>query len=158
MSETFAAAVVDSLTLMCVAMNERASDLYLLELSRVGALYISAVTLSETMLVAMSFRKVGLVDSLRSLIATLDLNTIDYVAADVPAYLKGAGQYHLKAVPPGPLNMGDLFSFHLAQKMDLPPFFQGMGFLQTPVKNAMLLRGYLMNVANKGVPSVPAAP
>ncbi len=60
----------------------------------------------------------------------------------------------IKAVPPGLLNMGDLFSFQLATKMDLPLFFQGMDFLRTPVKNAMLMRGYVMNATNKGVPRV----
>lgn len=153
MNGPLAAAVVDSSALICVATNEQASDLYLWELSQVGTLYISAVTLSESMLVAMSFRKTGLVASLRNLIATLGLNTIDYQAVDMPAYLNGAARYHLKAIPPGPLNLGDLFSFHLAQKMDLPLFFQGMDFLQTPVKNAMRLRGYVMNAANKGVPA-----
>lgn len=95
-----------------------------------------------------------MVDSLKALIINFGITTVDYGAADVTAYLDGAARYHLKAVPPGPLNMGDLFSFQLAQKMDLPLFFQGMDFLRTPVKNAMHLRGYVMNATTKGVPTV----
>ena len=158
MTAALGSAVVDSSALMCIAKNEPASALYWDELSRVKSLYISAVTLSELLLVAMGFKKPGMVDSLTSLMTNLGITTIDYVAADIPTYLHGAALYHLKAVPPGPLNMGDLFSYQLATKMDLPLFFQGMDFLQTPVKNAMLLRGYLMNAANKGVPSAPPAP
>jgi hypothetical protein len=50
--------------------------------------------------------------------------------------------------------MGDLFSFQLAMKMNLPLFFQGKDFLQTPVKNAMKMLGYEMNEDNLGVPTV----
>ena len=49
--------------------------------------------------------------------------------------------------------MGDLFSFQLAMKMDLPLFFQGKDFLKTPVKNAMALLGYTMTENNQGIPT-----
>ena len=57
-------------------------------------------------------------------------------------------------MPPGPLNVGDVFSFQLAVKMDLPLFFQGKDFLKTPVKNAMNILGYEMTEKNMGVPSL----
>lgn len=49
--------------------------------------------------------------------------------------------------------MGDLFSFQLAVKLNLPLFFQGKDFSKTLVKNAMELMGYAMNEQNLGVPT-----
>ncbi len=50
--------------------------------------------------------------------------------------------------------MGDLFSYKLAIKMNLPLFFQGKDFLKTPVKNAMKLLGYEMTESNLGIPTL----
>ena len=49
---------------------------------------------------------------------------------------------------------GDVFSFQLAVKMDLPLFFKGRDFLKTPVKNAMNILGYEMTEKNLGVPTL----
>lgn len=147
------AAVVDSSALMCIAKNEAASDLFLQELALVDVLFISAATHSEVLLAAMSIQETGAVDAMEQLIAALQITTVDYRASDIPAYKKAAALYHRRATPAGPLNMGDLFSFQIAHKLDLPLFFQGMDFLRTPVKNAMRLRGYVMDIDNKGVPT-----
>lgn len=153
MNATLTSAVVDSSALMCIAKNEPASVLFLRELAQVNELFISAATHSEALLAAMSIQESGAVDAMQQLISALRITTLDYTAADVQAYREAAERYHIKAKPPGPLNMGDLFSFQIAQKMDLPLFFQGLDFLQTPVKNAMVLRGYRMNMENKGTPT-----
>lgn len=147
------AAVVDSSALMCIVKNEPAAPLFLKELSAVNDLYISAVTLSEVLLAAMSVTGPDVLAPMRKLISSLQMNTVDYCAADVDEYMKAAAVHHLKAQPPGLLNLGDVFSFQLAQKMDMPLFFQGLDFLSTPVKNAMALRGYTMDASNKGVPT-----
>lgn len=155
MSRPLTAAVVDSSALMCIAKNEDAALLFLNELTRVDQLFISAVTLSEVLLASMSAKEAGVVGAMQDLITSLQITTVDYTAADVQDYVQAASIHHMKAKPPGPLNMGDIFSFQLAQKMDLPLFFQGLDFLKTPVKNAMRMRGYLMDANNKGVPTVP---
>jgi ribonuclease VapC len=154
MTRPIKAAVVDSSALMCIVKKEPAAPLFLKELGAVDDLYISAVTLSEVLLAAMSVTGTGVLMPMRTLIASLQIITVDYCAADVDDYMKAATVYHVKANPPGLLNLGDVFSFQLAQKMDLPLFFQGLDFLITPVKNAMALRGYLMDASNKGVPTV----
>ena len=102
----------------------------------------------------MSATDAGVLVPMQDLIAKLQITTVDYVAADVQDYIQAASIHHMKAKPPGLLNLGDIFSFQLAQKMGLPLFFQGLDFLKTPVKNAMQMRGYVMDVNNKGVPAV----
>lgn len=52
--------------------------------------------------------------------------------------------------------MGAVFSFQLALKMNLPLFFQGNGFLKTPVNNAMKMLGYEMDEKTLGVPTKPS--
>jgi uncharacterized protein with PIN domain len=88
------------------------------------------------------------------LIASLKIESVGFGGDDIPAYKNASIKHHVKAKPPGLLNMGDLFSFQLAMKMNLPLFFQGKDFLQTPVKNAMKMLGYEMNEDNLGVPTV----
>jgi uncharacterized protein with PIN domain len=155
MSAKLRSAVVDSSALMCIARNEAASDLFLQELGQVDALFINAATHSEVQLAAMAIQEPGAADAMEKLISALRITTVDYTSADVQAYKKAAAVYHVKAKPPGPLNMGDLFSFQVSQKMDFPLFSQGLDFLQTPVKNAMTICGYITNMQNKGVPTVP---
>lgn len=154
MTQPLGAAVVDSSALMCIVKRETAAALFLNELARVDQLFISAVTLSEVLLAAMLATSAGILGPMRDLVAKLEIVTVDYAAADVPGYIKAASVYHIKAKPPGRLNMGDIFSFQLAQKMDLPLFFQGIDFLGTPVRNAMQICGYVMDASNKGVPAV----
>lgn len=154
MSKTPKSAVVDSSALRCIAKNEPASILFLQESGQVEELFISAATHSEVLLAAMSIQESGAVDAMEQLISVLKITTVDYSAPDVQAFKEAAAVYHIKAKPPGPLNMGDLFSFQIAQKLDFPLFFQGLDFLQTPVKNAMMIRGYRMDSQNKGIPTV----
>jgi uncharacterized protein with PIN domain len=146
-------AVVDSSALMCITKNEPAALLFMREMAQVRELMMSAVTRSESLLVALATRGSSGVAAMENLIASLRIVTMNFGAGDVDSYKKAAAVHHLKASPPGPLNMGDLFAFQVAQKYDLPLFFQGMDFLRTPVKNAMAMRGYVMNVQNKGVPN-----
>lgn len=148
------AAVVDSSALMFIVKSETAASLFLLELARVDQLFISAVTVSEVLLAAMSATEVGVLGPMQNLMSRLGIVIVDYVATDVHDYIQAALVYYIKAKPPGRLNMGDIFSFQLAQKMGLPLFFQGTDFLATPVKNAMGMLGYVMDSGNKGVPTV----
>lgn len=155
MTSLLISAVVDSSALMCITKNEPASFLFMREMSQVKELIMSAVTRSEALLVALATRGSGGLVAMENLISTLRIITANFSATDVESYKKAAAIYHLKASPPGPLNMGDLFSFQIAEKYDLPLFFQGMDFLRTPIKNAMGMRGYVMNAHNKGVPTIP---
>lgn len=146
------AAVVDSSALICIAKSEPAANYFLQELAATDQLYMSAATQAEIILATMSIMEDGALDSMEALIASLKITTVDFSGADVRAYRQAALAYHLKARPPGALNMGDIFSFQLAQKMDIPLFFQGKDFLKTPVRNAMEILGYEMNEQNLGVP------
>ena len=150
------AAVVDSSALICIAKGEPAADAFLGEMGNTGQLYICAATHAEVILATMSLQTGGAVDAMAELIDSLKIETVDFCAGDIQAYKDGAMKHHLKARPSGTLNMGDVFSFQLAAKMNLPLFFQGKDFLRTPVRNAMQLLGYEMNENNLGVPTKPS--
>lgn len=152
------AAVVDSSALISIAKGETAAPAFLREMGNAGKLYISAPTHAEVMLATMSVQARGAVDAMEGLIAALKIETMGFGGDDVPAYTNAAMKYHRKAKPSGPLNMGDVFSFQLAVKMNLPLFFQGKDFLRTPVKNAMAMLGYDMNEKNLGVPTKTGSP
>ena len=150
------AAVVDSSALICIAKGELAADAFLGEMGNAGKLYICAATHAEVILATLSLQTGGAVDAIEALIDALKIETVDFGGGDIQAYKDAAMKYHLKAKPSGTLNMGDVFSFQLAAKMNLPLFFQGKDFLHTPVKNAMRLLGYEMNQNNLGVPTRPS--
>ena len=152
MSRTLDAAVVDSSVLICIARDEPAAGFFLLEMMRTGKLYICAATHAEVLLATMSLQGEGAIEAMEGLIASLKIETVDFSGDDIPAYQDAATKHHIKAKPPGPLNMGDIFSFQLAAKLNLPLFFQGKDFLKTTVKNAMTMLGYEMTEKNLGVP------
>ena len=147
------AAVVDSSALISIVKGESAADLFARERADVNRLYMSAATHAEVMLATLSIQHQAGILGMQRLLSELDVEIIDFGKSDLDLYLACAFQYHLKASPSGPLNMGDLFSFQLAMKMDLPLFFQGKDFLKTPVKNAMALLGYTMTENNLGIPT-----
>jgi uncharacterized protein with PIN domain len=147
------AAVVDSSALICISKVEPAANFFLKELGSVGKLYISAATHAEVILATLSLQGDESLAAMEDLIGALRIETVGFGAEDIQSYKDAAIKHHLKARPPGPLNMGDVFSFQLAIKMKLPLFFQGKDFLKTPVKNAMAILGYEMNEKNLGVPT-----
>ena len=155
MSKAIEIAVIDTSALICIAKNEPAAHFFLTEMSKVEKLYISAATYAELILATMSLQASGAVDAMAKLLVALKVQTVDFGAKDIAGYRAAAMNYHLKARPPGLLNMGDVFAFQLATALDVPLFFQGKDFLTMPVKNAMKLLGYEMNDRNLGVPSLP---
>ena len=150
------AAVVDSSALICIAKGEPAADAFLGEMGNTGRLYICAATRAEVILATMSLQTGDAVEAMEALLEALKIETVDFCSGDIAAYKNAALKYHLKARPSGTLNMGDVFSFLLAVKLNLPLFFQGKDFLRTPVKNAMQMLGYEMNESNLGVPIRPS--
>ena len=126
------AAVVDSSALICIAKGEPAANSFLNEMGKVGKLYLSAVTLAEVILATMSLQGEGAVVAMERLIAALKIETVEFGGGDIPGYKDAAMKHQLKSRPPGPLNLGDVFSFQLAVKMDLPLFFLGKIFCRRP--------------------------
>ena len=146
---------MDSSVLICVAKGELAASAFLLEMGKAGKLFLSAPTHAEVILATMSLQGGGAIDAMEALIASLKIETVDFCGDDILAYKNAAMKYHVKSKPSDSLNMGDLFSFQLAMKKNLPLFFQGKDFLKTPVRNAMKMLGYEMNERNLGVPTRP---
>ena len=148
------AAIVDSSALICIGKGEVAAQLFLSEMINTTKLFISAATHAEVILATMSLQGISAVDAMGELIQSLKIETVAFGDDDIPTYKEAAIKHHLKAKPSGTLNMGDLFSYQLAIKMNLPLFFQGKDFLKTPVKNAMKMLGYEMTESNLGIPTL----
>ena len=120
--------MVDSSALICISKGEPAANLFLEEMGKVDKLYISAVTHAEVVLATMSLHTEDAIDAMEALISALKIETVTFGGDDIASYKDAAILHHLKARPSGPLNIGDVFSFQLAMKMNLPLFFQGKTF------------------------------
>lgn len=150
-------AVVDSSALISILTNEPAAPHFHRELKKVDALYMSAVTRAEVFLGALGKKGAAGAQSMEALIKALNIRIVDFTAQDIPDFEQASLDHHLKGTSKIKgaltLNMGDIYPFILARKMDIPLFFQGKDFLATPVKNAMRMLGYEMTDANQGVPT-----
>ena len=85
----------------------------------------------------------------------LDEFNIEITPVDRPMVIHGrhgCAKYG-KGHNPADLNMGDLFSYSLAKSLDLSLYFEGLDFLQTDIKDAMLMLGYAFD--EKHSPSIP---
>ena len=134
-------AVVDSSCLMCILKQEAAWQFFETELTKTSTLYMSAPIVAEVRLAAMASKGTPGLTAMNQFIELLNIKVIDFTANDLSDYQNAALQYHVKASPPGLLNMGDIYSYILAQQLNLPLFFQGLDFLSTTVKNAMTILG-----------------
>ena len=113
MSGNIAEAVVDSSSLMCILKQEAACQLFETELTKTSTLYMSAPTVAEVRLAAMAAKGAPGLNLMNHLIALLNITIVDFTANDLIDYQNAASKYHLKATPPGLLNMGDIFSLAL---------------------------------------------
>ncbi len=139
---------------MCILLEEPAWKLYLTELCKVDSLHMSTATRAETHLSAKGKKGQAGAVKMDELIEFLNIRMIDFGSQDIAAFQDASDRYHATARPSGPLNMGDIFAYVLATQLDMPLFFQGMDFLQTPVKNAMHILGYQMTIESLGMPCV----
>ena len=108
------ACVVDSSALICIAKSEPAASMFLLEMGKTGKLYIAAPTYAEVILATMSLQGGHAIDAMDGLIASLKIESVGFGGDDIPAYKNASIKHHVKAKPPGLLNMGDLFSSQIS--------------------------------------------
>lgn len=156
MSKTLAAAVIDSSALVCVAIGEPAAKIYLDGFSRTVKLYIGAATRAETWLAVHNAVGKSGAQKIDDLLDAFKVETVDFGASSLPHFRQGGADYDHKFHSKARLNIGDLFTYSLAKKMNLPLFFQGTDFENTDLANAIKNLGYEMS--GMGVPQQPATP
>lgn len=150
MSKMLAEATIDSSALLCIALGEPAAECFFDGFHRTGKLHISAATRAETWLaVPNAMGKAG-ANHVDDLLDAFRVETIDFGASSLSHFRQSGADCHHKFHNKAKLNIGDLFTYSLAKKMNLPLFFQGKDFANTDLANAMKQLGY--EVSEMGVP------
>jgi ribonuclease VapC len=133
-------AVVDSSAIMSIFEKRPSAMAFREGLKRSSKLYISAATLIELSVVFMGKKTPSGTQELDALLNLFNIDVVPFDTSMIIAARDGCAKYgrgHHKA----DLNFGDLFSYALAKKMNLPLYFEGMDFQQTDVRDAMLMLG-----------------
>ena len=127
----------DTSALMAVILNEPERQSFIRALTAASAVYISAPTLLETLMVAYGRRG----NRARALVRhVMDISSFQVVSADTAmaelAYdafeIYGKGSGH-----PAQLNFGDTFSYALAKIKNVPLLFKGDDFSRTDVQSCL---------------------
>lgn len=150
MKRRIAAAVVDTSALICIALDEPAALHFLDGFSRTDQLFIDAATRAETWLAVYNLKGNEGATLVDGLLDALQVATVSFGVDSLPQFRQGGARYHHKHDDNARLNIGDLFTYSLAKRFELPLFFQGTDFGKTDIANAMTLLGYQMS--DKGVP------
>ena len=146
------AAVVDSSPIMSIFEKRSSAKAFRQRLRKTDKLYMSAGTLMELSVIFIGKKSEAGTQPLDEL---LDEFNIEITPVDRPMVIHGrhgCAKYG-KGHNPADLNMGDLFSYSLAKSLDLSLYFEGLDFLQTDIKDAMLMLGYAFD--EKHSPSIP---
>jgi ribonuclease VapC len=136
------AAVIDTSAILCIALSEPAEKFFLDGFKRTDELFIGAATRAETWLAIYNIKGPEGAEMVDGLLAALKIKTVPFGEEPIPQFRKHDDKARL--------NLGDLFTYSLAKKLNLPLFFQGADFKNTDLTNAMKALGYEMSV--KGVP------
>jgi ribonuclease VapC len=144
------AAVIDTSAILCIALSEPAEKFFLDGFKRTDELFIGAATRAETWLAIYNIKGPEGAEMVDGLLAALKIKTVPFGEEPIPQFRQGGADYHHKHDDKARLNLGDLFTYSLAKKLNLPLFFQGADFKNTDLTNAMKALGYEMSV--KGVP------
>jgi ribonuclease VapC len=124
--------VVDTSALMAVVLDEAAADRVSAGLEGAGDIAMSAVTMAEALVVAAT-RGVG--PDMQRLIEGLGTEIVPVTPADA---VRVAAVYQRwgKGLHPAGLNVGDCFSYALAEARACPLLYVGDDFSQTDVRRA----------------------
>jgi ribonuclease VapC len=125
--------IVDSSALIAILRGEPEESSFrtLLEVRQDS--YISAGTLLEARIMAISL---NVLDELNDLVSELSIRTVPVDERQPTIAAEGFAQYG-KGRYSARLNFGDLFAYALAKLRDEPLLFKGRDFAQTDVKPAV---------------------
>lgn len=124
---------LDSSALIAIALREPGWDLCFTAINREPDLIISAVTLTETLIVA-ARRQVP-----HKMPRYLDALSLTVVPLDRAGSYRAAAAYAQwgKGNHPARLNFVDCFSYDVAKQHDCPLLFIGNDFSQTDIRSAL---------------------
>jgi len=152
--QTLAAAVVDSSPIMSLFEQRASAQAFRHGLQKTRPLFMSTGTLMELSVIFIGKKDAAGIQPLDDLLAEYRVEIVPLDASMVSHGRHGCARYG-KDHHPADLNMGDLFSYALAKRMDVPLYFEGLDFSKTDVKDAMSLLGYAFDT--KHSPLIPAA-
>lgn len=124
--------VVDTSALMAIVLNELDADRCIEALASAEALFISAGTVAEVLIVA---SRRGVYQEINSLVNNLDFK-IQPVSEGVARRIAQAYQRWGKGVHAASLNFGDCFAYATAQELGLPLLYIGNDFTRTDIESA----------------------
>lgn len=119
--------VVDSSALLAIILEEAEAPRMSRALTRAEQLFMSAATLTETIVVARR-RQVGA--AMADLITHLRIEVVPLSAVGALAAADAYGRFG-RGVHKASLNWGDCFSYSLAKTLDLPMAYVGNDFAHT---------------------------
>jgi len=125
--------VVDTSALMAILQDEPQAQACMDAIERADALWMSAGTVAEALIVA-GRRDLGL--EMDELLSGMDME-ITPVTAKVAYQVANAYRRWGKGVHPASLNYGDCFAYALAVERNLPLLYIGHDFAQTDVQSAL---------------------
>ena len=128
--------VVDSSPLMAILQREPEEREFRNAIKLALSRLLSAATRVETGLVALGRRREAGLEQMQALLGSLKLETVplsaDHARLAIDAFRRfGKGRH------PAGLNLGDCFSYALAQATGEPLLFKGDDFSKTDIKRAV---------------------
>ena len=128
--------VVDSSALMAILQREPEEREFRNAIKLAPSRLLSAATRVETGLVALGRRGEAGLEQMEALLGSLKLETVS-LSADHARLAIDAFRRFGKGRHPAGLNLGDCFSYALAQATGEPLLFKGDDFSQTDIKRAV---------------------
>jgi ribonuclease VapC len=125
--------VLDSSAVLAIVLSEPEAEDCLQAVESADALAMSAVTLSETLIVA-KFR--GVEELTRELLEGWGVSILDATPSVASRVVQIYGQWG-KGQHPASLNFCDCFSYEAAQSNNCPLLYVGQDFSQTDIVSAL---------------------
>ncbi|WP_425309214.1 type II toxin-antitoxin system VapC family toxin [Ammonicoccus fulvus] len=127
--------IVDSSAVLAVVLGEEDAETFLSVLVSADKLAISAATLVEAGMVAYARQGEEAFSDLHSLLADLECDVLAFDEEQAEVALKAWNRFGKGRHPAG-LNLGDCYSYAVAQQLGRPLLFKGNDFPQTDVRAA----------------------
>jgi ribonuclease VapC len=123
---------IDTSAVICILLKEPDSTAFA-SIIRKNECMIGAPTLVECKTVAFGRTGIGGMAFVDGLIATYEIEIVDFGLADVSAALDARVRFGKGSGHPAQLNLGDTFSYALAKTRNIPLLFKGNDFIYTDI-------------------------
>jgi ribonuclease VapC len=127
---------IDTSAVICILLKESDSTVFA-SIIRRNKCVIGTPTLVECKAVAFGRIGMGGMAFVDGLIATYDIEILDFRSADVSAASHARVMFGKGSGHPAQLNLGDTFSYALAKTRKIPLLFKGNDFIHTDIISAI---------------------